>query len=62
MYETKQKQVAAFKMRFKACLIPFIFPENFSYLLPEQEHETFELRTASALKSYRRKRQLECIT
>lgn len=50
MYEIKKKKVAAFKMCFKACLTPFIFPENF-YLLPEEDHRTCELRTASTLKS-----------
>lgn len=61
MYETKKK-AAAFKMCFKACMIPFIFPENFYYVLPEHHHQTCEPRTASTLKTHRHKRELECIT
>lgn len=35
--------------------MPFIFLKNFLYLLAEEDHETFKLRTASVLKSHKYK-------
>lgn len=47
---------------FKPCPIPFVSPEDFYYLLPEEDHRTFQLRTSptdtidswSALHNYTR--------